>query len=148
MSRIISVDLKKKLMARKIWDTCRFIVAHYCYFLRVTLGILRSQGHDIFAFCLEFSRDSRSPTPYKPGGGGGTLIFSHIRRLGPFFGFKILNFNIFWGFQKNEYFLGVLRFVNIFGGSSQNWASLRVISMLFRVFFKVKVQNWDIFLGC
>ena len=28
--------------------------------------------------------------------------------------------------------------------SSQNWASLRVISMQFRVFFKVKVQNWDI----
>ena len=26
-------------------------------------------------------------------------------------------------------------FVNIFGGSSQNWASLRVISMQFRVFF-------------
>ena len=35
------------------------------------------------------------------GGGGGTLIFSHIRRLGLFWGFKILNFNIFWGFQKN-----------------------------------------------
>ena len=48
-----------------------------------------------------------------PGGaGGGTLIFSYIRRLGPFFGLKILNFNIFFwgeggGFQKNEYFLGV-----------------------------------------
>ena len=41
------------------------------------------------------------------GGGGGTLIFSHIHRLGSFFGgFKILNFNIFGGFQKNEYFLG------------------------------------------
>ena len=40
-------------------------------------------------------------------GGGGTLIFSHIRRRRPFFGFKILNFNIFLGFQKNEYFLGV-----------------------------------------
>ena len=38
--------------------------------------------------------------------GGGTLIFSYIRRLGPFFGFKILNFNIFLGFQKNKYFLG------------------------------------------
>ena len=38
---------------------------------------------------------------------GGTLIFSHIPRLGPFFGFKILNFNIFLGFQKNEYFFGV-----------------------------------------
>ena len=34
----------------------------------------------------------------------GTLIFSYIRRLGPFFGFKILNFNIFGGFQNNEYF--------------------------------------------
>ena len=32
-----------------------------------------------------------------PGGGGGTLIFSYIRRLGVIFlGFKILNFNI-WG---------------------------------------------------
>ena len=41
-----------------------------------------------------------------PGGGGGTLIFSHIRRLGLFFRFKILNFNIFWGFEKNEYLGG------------------------------------------
>ena len=38
---------------------------------------------------------------------GGTLIFSHKRRLGSFFWFKILNFNIFLSFQKNEYFLGV-----------------------------------------
>ena len=37
--------------------------------------------------------------------------------------------------------------MDIFLGSSQNWASLRVISMQFRVFFKVTVQNWDIFLG-
>ena len=37
------------------------------------------------------------------GGGGGTLIFSYIR-LGSFFWFKILNFNIFWGFQKNNIF--------------------------------------------
>ena len=35
----------------------------------------------------------------------------------------------------------------IFSGPSQNWASLRVISMQLSVFFKVKVQNWDIFLG-
>ena len=55
-----------------------------------------------------------------PRVGGGTLIFSHIRRLGPFFGFKILNFNIFWGFQKNEYFLGYEDFLDIFWGSSQN----------------------------
>ena len=46
-------------------------------------------------------------------------------------------------------FLGYEDFVDIFLGSSQNWASLRVISMHFRVFFfKVNVQNWDIFWGC
>ena len=50
------------------------------------------------------------------GGGGGTLIFSHIRRLGLFLGFKTLNFNIFGGFQKNENFLGYEDFVDIFGG--------------------------------
>ena len=57
----------------------------------------------------------RSVCPFCPGGGGGggggggTLIFSfsYILRLGLFFGgFKILNFNLFWGFQKTEYFLG------------------------------------------
>ena len=47
--------------------------------------------------------------------------------------------NVFWGYED---------FVDIFWGSSQNLASLRVISMQFRVVFKVKVQNWDIFWGC
>ena len=47
--------------------------------------------------------------------------------------------NIFGGYED---------FVDIFLGPSQNWASLRVISMQFWVFFKVKVQNWDIFWGC
>ena len=49
---------------------------------------------------------------------GVTLIFSYIRRLwlfGAGGGFKILNYNIFWGFQKNEYFLGI-RIWCIFGG--------------------------------
>ena len=32
--------------------------------------------------------------------GGGTLKFSYIRRLGLFFGFKILNFNFLGGFRK------------------------------------------------
>ena len=60
-----------------------------------------------------------------------------------------MNFNIFWGFQKNEYFLGYEDFVDIFWGPSQNWASLRVISMHFGVFFyKDKLQNCDIFWGC
>ena len=46
--------------------------------------------------------------------------------------------NIFGGYED---------FVEIFLRSSQNWACLRVIFMQFRVFFKIKVQNWDIFLG-
>ena len=55
----------------------------------------------------------------------GTLIFAYILRLRPFFGFKILIFNIFGGFQKNEYFWGLEAFVDIFGGSSQNLTSFR-----------------------
>ena len=46
-------------------------------------------------------------------GGGGTLIFSNICRLGPFLGLKILHFNILFGFQKNEYFWGYEEY-NIF----------------------------------
>ena len=51
------------------------------------------------------------------GGGGGVLWYFHTY-VGSvhFFGFEILNFNIFWGFQKNEYFLGVLRFCGYFFG--------------------------------
>ena len=38
--------------------------------------------------------------------GEGTLILPYIRRLGPFLGVQMLNFNIFEGFQKDEYFGG------------------------------------------
>ena len=41
-----------------------------------------------------------------------------MRRLGHSLGFKILNFYIFGGIQKNEVFLGNEDFVYIFGGSS------------------------------
>ena len=36
-----------------------------------------------------------------PGGGGGTLIFSRIRRLGPFFGVQNSELQYFWGFSEN-----------------------------------------------
>ena len=49
------------------------------------------------------------------GGGGGTLIFSCIRRLGPFLGIQNLQFQYFWGFQKNKYFWGYEDFVDILG---------------------------------
>ena len=44
-----------------------------------------------------------------------------------------MNFNIFWGFQKNEYFWGMKIFWIYFGGHHKNWIILGVISMHFRV---------------
>ena len=44
--------------------------------------------------------DLLTPTPGSRGcaGGGGTLIFSHIRRPGLFFGVQNFEFQYFWGF--------------------------------------------------
>ena len=58
-------------------------------------------------------------------GGGGTLIFPYIRRLGPFLGVQNFEFRYFLGFQKNKYFLGYENVVDIFLGSSQNWTIFR-----------------------
>ena len=54
--------------------------------------------------------------------------------LSYFLGFKILNFNIFGGFQKDEYFWGYEDFVDFFGGHHKIVLYLEVISMHFRVF--------------
>ena len=40
------------------------------------------------------------------GGGGGTLIFSHIRRLGLFLGVQNSEFQYFWGFSDYFFFWG------------------------------------------
>ena len=68
------------------------------------------------------------------GGGWGPLKFSCIRRLGSFWGFKVLNFNIFGGFQNNWYFFGYEDFVDIFWGHHKIWLYILVISLHFRVF--------------
>ena len=83
------------------------------------------------------------------GGGGGVLSYFYTYETRPFFWGSKFRISIFLGvFRKMNIFWGYEDFVDIFGWSSQNWASLRVISMHFRVFFKVKVQNWNIFWGC
>ena len=66
---------------------------------------------------------------------GGTLIFSYIRRLGPFFWVQNFNFDIFLGFQENKYFLEYENFVYIFLGSSQKWTIFRGHFKYFKVFF-------------
>ena len=58
-----------------------------------------------------------------------------------------MNFNIFGGFQKNEKIFGYEDFVDIFWGHHKIELYLGVISMHFRVFFKVKVQNGGYFFG-
>ena len=72
-------------------------------------------------------------------------------------GFKILNFNIFWGFQRNEYFWGYEDFVDIFWGVITNWTKLRGHFYVLYGLFKVNVQKGgifgvakisNIFLGC
>ena len=68
------------------------------------------------------------------GEGGGTLIFSYIRRLGTFFGFKILNFNIFLGFRKMNIFFGMKILWIFFWGHNKVGLNSGFISMHFRVF--------------
>ena len=77
--------------------------------------------------CSYFFQDSRGPTVYRGGGGPGGVLWYFHAYVGSdhFWGVKILNFNIFWGFQKNKYFFGCEDFVNIFLGSSQNWTIFR-----------------------
>ena len=96
--------------------------------------------------------------PRAGGGGWGTPIFSYIRRLEPFLGFKILIFNIFFwggGVQKNDIFGGMMivwiffvwgshktglvlgvfsMHFRVFGGHHKTRLVLRIISMHFRVF--------------
>ena len=61
----------------------------------------------------------RSVCPFIPQwvGGGGTLIFSYIHRLWLFLGVQSFEFRYFGGFSED--------FVDIFGGSSQNWTIMR-----------------------
>ena len=84
--------------------------------------------------CITKQRPTQSPptvniyTDIVKSTDESTLIFSYIRRFGSFFGFKILNFNIFGGFQK-------MKILWIFlGGHHKIGLYLGVISMHFRVF--------------
>ena len=65
---------------------------------------------------------------------GGTLIFSYIRRLGPFFGLKILNFNIFEDF------------VDIYVWSLQNWTIVKGRFYAFQgLFLRSRYRSGNIF---
>ena len=66
---------------------------------------------------------------------GGSLIFSYLRRLGPFFGVQNFELQYFRGVsEKKEYFLGYEGFVDICWGHQKIGLYIGVISMHFRVF--------------
>ena len=58
-----------------------------------------------------------------------------------------MDFNIFEGFQKNEYFLEYKDFVDMFLVHNKLGPKLGVISMHFRVFSLGQGTEWGIFLG-
>ena len=70
---------------------------------------------------------------FTPGGGGGTLIFSYIHRLGSFFGVRNFEFQYFWVFSENKYW-GMKILCIFFGVHHKIGLYLGVISMHFRVF--------------
>ena len=80
------------------------------------------------------------------GGGGGTLIFSYVRRVVSFFGVQNFEFQYSLGFfRKKYYFLGYEDFVDIFWVHHKIGLYLGVISMHFRVFSKGQGTEWGIF---
>ena len=58
-----------------------------------------------------------------------------------------MNFNIFWRFLKNEYFLGYDEIADIFLGNHKTGLFLGVISIILGLFLKDTVQNLNIFRG-
>ena len=81
------------------------LICNWCHFLNLIFCNVRFSHPDAPRMCVCGGGGGE--------GGGGAEIFIYIRRLGPFWGFKILNFNIFWGFQKYQYFWGYEDFVDI-----------------------------------
>ena len=68
-------------------------------------------------------------------GGGGTLIFSYIRRLGSFLWVKHFKFQYFGGFyEKLIFFVGMKILWIFFGGHHKFGLYLVVIFMHFRVY--------------
>ena len=75
------------------------------------------------------------------------MIFSYIRRLRPFFLFKLLNFNIFWGSQLVNIFWGMKILWIFFWSHQKIGLCLGIISMHFRVFPRSWYRMGDFFGG-
>ena len=80
--------------------------------------------------------------------GGGPLVFSYIRRVGSFMGVQNFKFQYFWGFQQNNYFLG-MKILWIFFGVITKLDYIKGLFLcILWSFLRVIVENGDIFWGC
>ena len=94
---------------------------------------------------------------WPPGGRGGTLIFSNIRRLRSFFLVQNFEFQYFIGFSEKKNIFSVMKILwTFFGGHHKIGLYLGLISMHFRGFFRSRYKmgiyfgllKFHIFLGC
>ena len=76
---------------------------------------------------------------FSPGPGTLILYFHTYVGSGYIFWLKILNFNIFWVFQKTEYFWGYEDFCGVITKLND--------TMHFRVFSEGQGTGWRIFFG-
>ena len=89
-----------------------FVHKGYFPFFNMALAVVRPTGVkmlDFFCSCIQFY------VLLSQQWGGGTPIFSCIRKLGSFWGVQNFVFQYFLGFQKNEYFW-VRKFCGYFFG--------------------------------
>ena len=91
--------LNNQLHVQKHRNRVRTAITVFAYRLTRSSKIDITNQHVTFTISKDECTQSRGG-----GGGGGHSDIPYIRRLRSFFGFKILNFNIFWLFKKMNIF--------------------------------------------
>ena len=83
-----------------------FLTSHQQSFSKTGTGLsgLNQYQARINVSCSRTTTQHLTPVRLEPaapgGGGGGTLMFSHIRRLGPFFWVQNSEFQYYFGFSE------------------------------------------------
>ena len=106
-----------------------FLQAHIAY-TEYFISCLHYQTYLGFSTHLVSVLPSVEKSLCTPQGGGGTLIFVYIHRLGSFFSVQNFEFQYFGGFSEKKIFFGGI----FFWGHYKIGLYLVVIAMYFRVF--------------
>ena len=99
---VVLLLLTFRLLLLSLWKS----VIVLCFPVRCSIAIILVGKRELVAllnlssWCLAVVERLFLEVPWGPGGGGGTLIFSYIRRLGPFLGVQNSEFQYFFGFSE------------------------------------------------